>query len=292
MNKNNAKDTFFSRNHSLNCRGRLFSLEEPRIMGILNITPDSFYDGGRYIDPQAARDRCTEMVNEGADIIDIGAASSRPGAAIMDPEEEINRLIPVVSAIRETYPDLVLSIDTYHAFVAKRMIEDFNVDIINDISAGELDPGMIPLIIKKNAPYIIMHMKGVPGDMQDQPQYSNVTDEIIRYFSEKVHLLHEHGVSDVLIDPGFGFGKTLDHNYELLSQFNAFQIFELPLVAGVSRKSMIYKLLETKSEEALNGSTAVHMILLQKGVNILRVHDVRPAKEAVSIFLKSLGKGY
>jgi len=290
MPENNAKDTFFSKNRSLNCRGRLLGLETPKVMGILNVTPDSFFDGGRYTDPAAALDRVREMVSEGADIIDIGAASSRPGAGLIDAGEELTRLEPALRLIRNEFPDLVLSVDTYNAEVARQVVAHFEADIINDISAGELDPGMIPQIAKLKVPYIIMHMKGVPGDMQDNPVYHNVTDEIIQYFSQKVHMLHSEGVSDVLIDPGFGFGKTIDHNYELLSQVSAFQMFELPVVAGVSRKGMIYRLLESSSEEALNGTTAVHMLLLQGGVNIIRVHDVKEAKEAVTIFNQTVRK--
>ncbi|MDF1570084.1 MAG: dihydropteroate synthase [Bacteroidales bacterium] len=259
-------------------------------MGILNVTPDSFFDGSRYTDPAAALDRVREMVSEGADIIDIGAASSRPGAGLMDAGEELSRLEPVMQLVRGEFPDLVLSVDTYNAEVAKQAVTHFEADIINDISAGELDPGMIPLIAKLNVPYIVMHMKGVPGDMQDNPVYHNVTDEIIQYFSQKVHILHNEGISDVLLDPGFGFGKTMDHNYELLSQVSAFQMFELPVVAGVSRKGMIYRLLESSSEEALNGTTAVHMLLLQGGINIIRVHDVKEAKEAVTIFNQTVRK--
>ncbi|MCF8347006.1 MAG: dihydropteroate synthase, partial [Bacteroidales bacterium] len=259
-----------------------------KVMGILNITPDSFYDGGRYTDPRAALNRVKEMVDEGADIIDIGGASTRPGAATMDPVEESARLTPVVSTVREHFPELIISIDTYNASVAETMITNFDIDMINDISAGDMDPQMIPLIAKLNVPYIIMHMKGVPGDMQDHPTYENITDEIVQYFSEKKSILHKKGVTDVLIDPGFGFGKTLDQNYELLNQSFAFQMFELPVVAGISRKSMIYNLLGISSEEALNGTTAAHMILLEKGVNILRVHDVREAREAITIFLKTL----
>ena len=259
-------------------------------MGILNVTPDSFYDGGQYIDPTAALDRVRSMMNEGADMIDIGAASSRPGAGLIHPGEELSRLEPVVNLVRNEFPDLVLSIDTYNAEVAKAMVEHYRVDMINDISAGELDQNMIPLISKLNVPYIIMHMKGVPGDMQDNPEYQNVTDEIIQYFAQKVHRLHKLGISDVLLDPGFGFGKTMDHNYELLSQISSFQMFEIPVVAGISRKSMIYNLIGSSSQEALNGTTAAHMLLLQGGVNIIRVHDVREAREAVTIFNQTVSK--
>ncbi len=287
MQKNRAKDTFFSKNRSLNCRGKLLDLRTPKVMGILNITPDSFYDGGKYTEPGAAFNRVKEMIDEGADIIDIGGASTRPGAATMDSAEESARLTPVVSAVREHFPDLIISIDTYNAAVARDMISNFDIDIINDISAGEMDPEMIPLIAQVNVPYIIMHMKGVPGNMQDHPTYENVTNEIVQFFSKKISILHKKGITDVLIDPGFGFGKTLDQNYALLNESAALQLFELPVVAGISRKSMIYNLLGISSEQALNGTTAVHMILLEKGVNILRVHDVREAREAITIFQKT-----
>jgi len=230
------------------------------------------------------------MKAEGADIIDIGAASSRPGAELSSAEEEIDRLSPVLEQIRNEFPDMIISVDTYHAQVAKDMVEKYAVDIINDISAGEIDPAMYATIAKLGVPYIIMHIQGVPGNMQDDPEYENITDEIVQYFSEKIYRLRKKGIADVLIDPGFGFGKTNEHNYELLSHTDAFQMFELPIVAGVSRKSMIYNLLDSTSEKSLNGTTAVHMILLQKGVQVLRVHDVKEAKEAVKIYLESLKK--
>lgn len=287
MTEQKAKDTFFSKNRSLNCRGKLLNLSTPKLMGILNITSDSFYDGGKYINPEDAMARVRQMVRDGVDIIDIGAASSRPGAGITQADDEISKLIPVVERIREEFPDLILSIDTYHAKVARELVGKYCVDMINDISAGEIDPEMIPTIAKLGIPYLIMHMKGVPGNMQDNPTYQNVTDEIIQYFSEKVNKLRKRGITDVMIDPGFGFGKSSDHNYELLSSIDAFQMFEIPVVAGVSRKSMIYNLLESSSDASLNGTTAVHMILLQKGVQILRVHDVKEAKEAVKIYLET-----
>lgn len=287
MTEYSAKDTFFSKNRSLNCSGKLLNLAEPKIMGILNITSDSFYDGGKYVNKEDALVRVREMVSEGVDIIDIGAASSRPGAGITQAQDEIDRLSPVMEDIRREFPDIILSADTYHSKVARAMVERYSVDIINDISAGDLDPDMCPTIAKLGVPYIIMHMQGTPGNMQDNPEYKNVTDEIIQYFSGKLNRLRKKGVTDVLIDPGFGFGKTRDHNYELLSAIEAFQMFEIPVVAGVSRKSMIYDLLESKSEDALNGTTAAHMILLQKGVQILRVHDVKEAREARTIYLES-----
>lgn len=284
MQNHTAKDTFFSKNRSLNCRGKILSLERPRIMGILNITPDSFYDGGWYVDPEKAFERAGAMIQEGADILDIGAASSRPGADIIEPQTELERLKPVVSRIRKAYPDAILSIDTYSSIVATEMINSFEVDMINDISAGEIDPDMTGVIADANVPYLIMHMKGLPGNMQDNPVYENVTDEIIQYFAEKVYQLHKKGVSDILIDPGFGFGKKIEHNYTLLAQFDAFRMFELPVVAGISRKSMIYNFLNSTKEKALAGTTAAHMVLLEKGVNILRVHDVRETREAIAIF--------
>lgn len=277
-------------NRSLNCNGKLLSLSTPKIMGILNITPDSFYDGGQFMQVDAALARVSSMLGEGADIIDIGAASSRPGAELTQAQEEIDRLSPVVEAIRREFPEIILSLDTYHAAVAREMTGKFSVDIINDISAGELDPEMFSTIAELDVPYIIMHMQGKPGNMQDEPEYKNVTDEIIQYLASRISLLRKKGVNDVLIDPGFGFGKTQEHNYELLSNAEAFQMFELPVVAGVSRKSMIWRLLGTNKEEALNGTTAVHMILLQKGVQILRVHDVKEAREAVSIHVQALKK--
>lgn len=290
MQQIRAKDTFFSKNRSLNCRGKILSLDHPKVMGILNITPDSFYDGGRYEDPSTAIAHAREMVRDGASIIDIGAASSRPGASLSDSSDEINRLVPVVSAIRQEFPEVIISIDTYHAAVAHEMITNCGADLINDISAGTLDPEMIPEIASLNVPFIIMHMKGIPGSMQENPEYTNVTDEIIQFFSERINQLHKKGISDILIDPGFGFGKTMDHNYELLSQIYAFNMFGLPIAAGISRKSMIYNLLDSSSDNSLNGTTAVHMILLQKGVNIIRVHDVKEAMEAVTIFNRASGE--
>lgn len=290
MQKNKPKDTFFSKNRSLNCRGKLLDFEQPRVMGILNITSDSFYDGGLYEDPMTALEHARKMVADGADIIDIGAASSKPGSQLSDANEEIVRLSPVVSLIRQEFPELIVSIDTYHAAVAFEMVSNYAVDMVNDISSGEIDPEMFNTIAQLNVPYIIMHMKGIPINMQDNPEYKNITDEVIQYFSEKTNLLHRMGVSDVLIDPGFGFGKTIDHNYELMKQLNSFNIFQLPIVAGISRKSMIYNLLKTTGEMSLNGTTAAHMILLEKGVNIIRVHDVREAVEAVNIFNRVRGE--
>jgi len=287
MNKNDVKDTFFSKNHSLNCSGKLLSLETPQVMGVINVTPDSFHDGGNFIDPSDATDQAGKLLAEGAGIIDIGGISSRPGAKPVSVSEETDRLHAVVSKIRSSFPDAILSIDTYKSQVVKEMSDQYNIDIVNDITAGNGDSEMIPLISNLNIPYLIMHMQGEPSNMQDNPHYKNITDEIIQFFSEKLNLLFKKGINDVLIDPGFGFGKTRDHNYELLSHIDSFRMFEIPLVAGVSRKSMIQKLLNTNSESALNGTTAVHMLQLERGVNILRVHDASPAIEAIKIFTET-----
>lgn len=287
MTENKAKDNFFSRKLSLNCRGRLISLERPRIMGILNITPDSFYDGGAYMEPETAIDRIHEMIEQGADIIDIGAASSRPGAGLSKPAEEIERLKSIGEPLREHFPEQIFSIDTYHSEVAKVAVREFAFDMVNDISSGSLDPVMYDTIAELEVPYILMHMQGVPGNMQMNPEYINVTDEIIRYFADLLYRLKQRGINDLIIDPGFGFGKTLDHNYELVANFESFSMLETPILAGVSRKSMVSRLLGLSSSEALNGTTAVHMLLLEKGVNILRVHDVAEAREAIAIFNKT-----
>lgn len=253
-------------------------------MGILNITPDSFYDGGQFLNPDDAVNHALHMASQGADIIDIGAASSRPGAPISNPEEELSRLRQVVPGIRQALPDMILSVDTYHSTVAREMVADNEVDIINDISAGDIDSEMIPTIASLRVPYIIMHMQGTPENMQIEPEYENVTDEIIQFFSARIHELQKGGMTDILIDPGFGFGKTLEQNYEILRQLDAFQMFEIPVVAGISRKSMISGLIDSDSASSLNATTAAHMVLLEKGVNIIRVHDVKEASEAITIF--------
>ena len=284
MAHNKVKDTFFSKNLGLNCAGKLMDLSVPRIMGILNITPDSFSDGGKYLQPDAAVNQMHTMLEQGAEIIDIGASSSRPGAEDLTPEEELKRLRPVMDKIRKVFPEVILSIDTAMAEVAESMIRDYRVNIINDITAGNRDPELIDLVAKMNVPYIIMHMQGTPRNMQKDPIYENVMDEIIRFFSEKVYLLRKKGVNDILLDPGFGFGKNLEHNYTIAGNFSSFQLFELPLVAGISRKSVISKLIHKPTADTLNGTTALHMLLLERGANILRVHDVEAAREAITIY--------
>ena len=270
----------------INVNGRLIDLSEPQVMGILNVTPDSFYAGSRSETEKDIVQRLHQIIDEGASIIDIGGYSSRPNAEHISEEEEMNRLRNGLEIIRKHSPNAVVSVDTFRADVAKMCVEEYGVAIINDISAGQMDEQMFPTIAKLGVPYIIMHMKGTPQDMQVSPKYDHFLKEIYYYFSEKVQKLRDLGVKDIIIDPGFGFGKTLEHNYELMNHLEEFNLFELPLLVGVSRKSMIYKLLGTTPEEALNGTTALHTIALLKGANILRVHDVKEAVESIKIVQK------
>ena len=267
----------------INVNGRLMDLSEPQVMGILNVTPDSFYAGSRAETEQDIIRRLHQIMDEGASIVDIGGYSSRPGAQEVSAAEEMERLRMGLELIRKHHPDAVISVDTFRADVAKMCAEEYGVAIINDISAGQMDEQMFPTIARLGIPYIIMHMKGTPQDMQVNPQYGHFLKEVFYYFSEKVQRLRDLGVKDVIIDPGFGFGKTLEHNYELMNHLEEFSLFELPLLVGVSRKSMIYKLLDITSQEALNGTTVLNTVALLKGANILRVHDVKEAVETVRI---------
>ena len=271
----------------INVNGRLMDLSEPQVMGILNVTPDSFYAGSRSETEKDITRRLHQIIDEGASIIDIGGYSSRPNAEHISMDEEMNRLRNGLEIIRKHSPNAIVSVDTFRADVAKMCVEEFGVAIINDISAGQMDKEMFSTIARLGVPYIIMHMKGTPQDMQVSPQYDHFLKEIFYYFSEKVQELRDLGVKDIIIDPGFGFGKTLEHNYELMNHLEEFSLFELSLLVGVSRKSMIYKLLGTTPEEALNGTTALHTIALLKGANILRVHDVREAVETTKIVQKT-----
>lgn len=277
------KDTFFSKTRSLNCDGKLLDLSTPRIMGILNITPDSFFDGGRYTTSEKIRDQLTKMVNEGADIIDIGGISTRPGAKPISEKEELKRIIPVIKMVRELQPQTIISIDTYRSGVARLVVKDFGVEIINDISGGELDVKMHETIAELKVPYIIMHMRGNPETMQSLTDYKDIIREMIDYFSKKTDHLFKLGVKDLIIDPGFGFSKTIGQNFYLLNHLEAFQLFELPLMVGVSRKSMLYKTLQTGPDEVLNATTVMHTIALIKGANILRVHDVKEAAQVITL---------
>jgi dihydropteroate synthase len=281
------KDTFFSDKQSLVCGGRILDFQQPRIMGILNITPDSFYQGSRLMDPEGILQSATEMISEGADILDIGAYSSRPGSGGIPAKEEIRRLEMALDVIRKVHPDILLSVDTFRPEIASRVVNDYDVNIINDISGGDMDPGMFDTVADLRVPYVMMHMKGKPSDMQEHAQYEDVVKEIIQYFSGKLRQLNQLGVNDIIIDPGFGFAKTIEHNYQILKHLDAFHVFNQPLMVGISRKSMIYQLLGTHPSEALNGSTVLHTIALIKGANILRVHDVKEASETIKLVRKT-----
>ncbi len=274
----------FSKNLTLNLDGKIMNLSTPRVMGIINATPDSFYGGSRVSEPALALEKAREMINQGADILDVGAVSSRPGSQKISETEELERLSPVLEAIREDFPDFPVSVDTWRAGVARTVRERFGIQLINDISAGSFDPDMFPTMAQLDIPYIIMHMQGTPANMQDDPAYENLVDDLLQFFAERVYKLRKLGLNDIVIDPGFGFGKTLEQNYKLLGQLDSFRMFELPLMVGISRKSMIYKLLDSEPDDALNGTTAAHMALLLKGARLLRVHDVQAAVETVKIF--------
>jgi dihydropteroate synthase len=277
------KDTFFLKKSTITCKGKLVDLSTPKIMGILNVTPDSFYDGGRYTNKDIILRRVEKMLEEGADLIDIGAYSSRPGADDIPAGEELKRLEMALQPIREKFQGILVSVDTFRSEVAKHVVENFEVDIINDISAGNADKKMFDTIATLGIPYIIMHMKGTPKNMQENPGYKDVVKEIFMFFSEKLYQLRLLGVNDIIIDPGFGFGKTIEHNYQVLNQLDSFRMFELPVMVGISRKTMIYKTLDITPGDALNGTTVLHTISLLNGANILRVHDVKEAKQAIKL---------
>lgn len=258
-------------------------LSTPRVMGILNITPDSFYDGGKYKSETDIIAQVNTMLDNGATFIDVGAYSSRPGADHVDEEEELTRIIPIVKLLLKTFPDILLSIDTFRSRVADECLT-LGAAIINDISAGNLDLNMLSIVGQHRAPYIMMHMKGIPSNMQDKTNYRDLLGDILYYFSEKVALARTFGINDIIVDPGFGFAKTLAQNYEILKKINLLHSLELPILTGISRKSMIYKLLDTTASNALNGSTALHMYALTNGSHILRVHDVKEAMECIRIY--------
>jgi len=280
-----AKDTFLYRKSTLNIQGKLVDLTVPSVMGILNITPDSFFEGSRIHDIDDALFRVEAFLKEGAKFIDLGAYSSRPGARDITANEELRRLIPFVEAIHKQLPEAILSIDTFRAKVAKEAIQA-GAHIVNDISAGNLDEKMFETIAALNVPYIIMHMKGTPQNMREMASYADINMEISNYFSSKITALVALGVKDIIIDPGFGFSKTIDHNYELLQHLEDLHIFGMPILIGVSRKGMIHKLLNTDAESSLNGTSVVNTIALLKGANILRVHDVREAAQCISLVQK------
>ncbi len=269
----------------INCKGQLIDLSVPKVMGILNVTPNSFFDGGKYKNEDEIISQVDKMRSDGATFIDIGAYSSKPSAEFVSEKEEINRIIPVIELILKHFPETLLSIDTFRAEVAKISIEN-GAAIINDIAAGELDNKMFDVIAQYNVPYIMMHMRGNPQTMQGLTQYDDIVKEMLFYFSEKVKKARSLGINDLILDPGFGFAKTTDQNYEVLQKMELFNLLELPILAGVSRKSMIYKTLNNSAQEALNGTTVINTIALMKGANILRVHDVKEAVECVTLFNK------
>lgn len=267
----------------INVNGSLLDLSVPCVMGILNITPDSFYAGSRMQTEAEITARAQQILDEGAGIIDIGAYSFRPNAENVSPHEEMERLRMGLEILRKTHPGAVISVDTFRADVARMCVEEYGVAIINDIAAGEMDTDMFRTVAELNVPYIMMHMQGTPQNMQKHPHYDNVLKEVFLYFAQKVQQLRDLGMKDIILDPGFGFGKTVEHNYELLAHLEEFRVFELPLLVGVSRKSMIYRLLGGTPQDALNGTTVLDTICLLKGADILRVHDVREAVETVKI---------
>lgn len=268
---------------SINLKGDLMTFEKPQIMGILNVTPDSFFDGGQHNSLDAALEKAQQLIDQGVDILDIGAYSSRPGAALISSQQEIDRAIPVIEHLTKKHPNLILSIDTFRADVAQQAIHA-GAHIINDISGGSLDENMFATVAALQVPYILMHMRGTPETMQQLTDYEDIVDDIAFYFGERVAKLRALGVKDIILDPGFGFSKTVAQNYDLLYRIDRLQYMDLPLLAGISRKSMIYKKLDIAPQQALSATTALNTLLLQKGVQILRVHDVLEAKQLVTLF--------
>jgi len=277
--------------NTFNIEGKILDLSTAKVMGILNITTDSFFDGGKYLTKNKILERCKKMILEGASIIDIGAQSSRPGAKPIDLETEKKRLLTAISYVKQYFPNIIISVDTYNAEIARICLLN-GANMINDISGGEMDKEMFEIVADLNAPYIMMHMQGTPEIMQEDPQYKNVVDDILILFEKKIKQLSNKGFQKIIIDPGFGFGKNLQHNYQLLNNLEKFKKFGFPIIVGISRKSMIYSLLDTKAEYALNGTTIANVVALQNGANILRVHDVKQAVECIKIvnFAKSCKK--
>ena len=274
---------FLKRKNSINLNGRLLDLSQPVVMGIINVTPDSFFDGGKYKTEKKVVKRAEEILEQGGAVIDIGAVSTKPGSEGISTKDEIERLLPAVKAVKKEFPNAFISIDTYRSWVALKIIEECGPCMVNDVSGGNFDDHMFDTIGKLGVPYVLMHMQGTPLKMQQNPEYGDIIRDISMFFTEQVKKLTKAGVKDVIIDPGFGFGKNLDHNYELLNRLDSFKVFQLPLMVGVSRKSMICKLLNIKPDDALNGTSVVNTLALMGGADILRVHDVSEAVEAVRI---------
>ena len=286
------KEPFYARKKTITLDGRLIEIDHPMVMGILNVTPDSFYDGGKYVSNKAIIDRAAKILEEGGEIIDIGAYSTRPGARDIPVMEEAEKLKSAVSLVRKEFPDAIISIDTFRASVAREIINEAGPCIINDISGGTMDDKMFETVAELGVPYIMMHIQGTPQTMQQNPQYDDVVQEILMFFAERVQQLKLLGVKDVILDPGFGFGKTIDHNFDLMNRLDSFGLFQFPLLVGVSRKSMIWKFLGTSAAESLNGTTVLNTVALLGGADILRVHDVKEAVETIKIYskLKSMVK--
>jgi len=270
----------------INVRGKLLDLEIPKVMGILNVTPDSFYKGSRYSTEEEILSAARGMLNDGADIIDVGGYSSRPGAKDISPGEEGGRVLKAIKLISRELPEAIISVDTFRADIAREAVLECGAHIINDISGGDADSNMFSIVENLNVPYIMMHMKGNPGTMQNNPVYDDIVADILKWFGERIYRLKSAGLKDLIIDPGFGFGKTPDHNFELLGRLGDFSIAGLPVLVGISRKSMIWKTLNTSSDKALNGTTALNAIALFNGADILRVHDVKEAVETVQLIKK------
>lgn len=275
---------FLKRKNSINLGGELIDFTVPVVMGIVNVTPDSFYDGGKMEDETVMLSSVEKMVKDGVTIIDVGAISTRPGAQLISTKIELGRLLPAVQAIRKNFPEIPISIDTFRSWVAVRVIDEIGPIVVNDISGGSLDSKMFETIGRLKVPYILSHIQGTPSNMQEDPQYDDIIKDISNYFSEKVKKLTKLGVVDVIIDPGFGFGKNVEHNYDLLNRLDSFKVFQLPVMVGLSRKSMICRALETNPENALNGTSVANTLALLGGADILRVHDVKEAVEAIKIF--------
>jgi len=284
--------SFYKKKSSLNLNGRLINLNSPMVMGILNVTPDSFYDGGVYNTESKIIKRAAQILDEGGHFIDIGAMSTRPGAAEISLQEELNRLLPAVKAVRAEFPEASLSVDTYRSEVVSAVYSEIGDFIVNDISGGTFDTNMFEVVAKLHLPYILMHSKGKSDKMQNQPIYEDVVKEVVLFLSTQVQKLRCLGVCDIIIDPGFGFGKTADHNFEILNRLDAFKIFELPILVGLSRKTMIWKTLDISPEESLNGTTVLNTLALSGGCDILRVHDVKEAVETIKLVgkIKSIAK--
>jgi dihydropteroate synthase len=276
----------FNQKYSIRLKNVIMDLSVPKVMAVINLTPDSFYHGSRVSDLQVLERLVSQFLEDGADILDIGAYSSRPGALQIEEKEEMKRLEPALNLLNKKFPDAIVSLDTFRSGIAEIAIKSFGVAMINDISAGRMDEKMLPTVAELQVPYIMMHMQGTPQNMQENPQYKNLMKEIISFFAQRIHAARDFGIKDIIIDPGFGFGKRLDHNYHLLQNLELFKVIDYPLLVGLSRKSMIYRVLNISPDESLTGTVALNAIALKNGANILRVHDVKETVQIVKLFNK------